>query len=63
MAPFLTSDDPAAEDLSCLAADERDGSLAEDLQGDRPGSILDDFLAEEGLLEEVTERSVNSVLA
>lgn len=29
----------------------------------RPGSTLDDFLAEEGLLEEATEHAVKSVLA
>ncbi len=29
----------------------------------RPGSTLDDFLAEEGILEEATEHAVKSVLA
>jgi DNA-binding phage protein len=34
-----------------------------EIEDGRPGSTLDDFLAEEGFLEEATEHAVKSVLA
>jgi antitoxin HicB len=37
--------------------------MMEETQGGRPGSTLDAFLAEEGILEEATEHAVKSVLA
>jgi len=37
--------------------------MMDDIHGGGPGSTLDDFLAEEGILEEATEHAVKSVLA
>lgn len=37
--------------------------MMDDIHGGRPGSTLDDFLADEGILEEATEHAVKSVLA
>jgi DNA-binding phage protein len=37
--------------------------MMDDTRNGRPGSTLDDFLAEEGVLEEATEHAVKSVLA
>lgn len=34
-----------------------------EIEEGKPGSMLDEFLAEEGVLEEATERAVKSVLA
>jgi antitoxin HicB len=45
-----------------VEADARDGAVTE-FEGGKPGSTLDEFLAEQGILEEATEHAIKSVLA